>query len=119
VGGYLIDLSATRRWDLPGDAQFSLSAGLNGAGDRFMQTWHGITPAQAAASGLAPFQAAEGLREAHVSAVWRKELGPHWAGFAGLSAHRLLGSAADSPLTTQTSGWAASAALVWRFGGGR
>ena len=38
-----------------------------------------------------------------------------WLLLGGVSASRLLGSAADSPLTRQTLGWGMSGALAWRF----
>ena len=115
VGGYVVDLSLARQWRLSHASQLTVSAGLSGAGDRYMQAWHGVTPEQSAASGLPVYRAAEGLRDMNLSAVWRKELSPRWAGYLGLAGSRLLGPALDSPLTLKTSAWLASGALVWRF----
>ncbi len=115
VGGYLVDVSVARQWRLNRDSLFTLSAGVSGAGDRYMQAWHGVTPEQSAASGLAVYRAPEGLRELNVSAVWRREFSPHWAGYVGLAGSQMMGPAANSPLTLKSSAWLASGALVWRF----
>jgi outer membrane scaffolding protein for murein synthesis (MipA/OmpV family) len=115
VGGYLVDISLARHWHLSQGSLFTLSAGLSGAGDRYLQTWHGVTAEQSAASGLPVYRISEGLRDANLSAVWRREFSPRWAGFVGLAGSRMLGSTVDSPLTLKTQAWLASGALVWRF----
>lgn len=114
-GGYLVDLSLAREFMLPHDATLTVSAALVGAGDRYMQAWHGITPEQSRRSGLPVHTAAEGLRQVQFGAVWRAELAHRWAGFAGLGVTQLVGPASDSPLTERATGVHGSAGLVWRF----
>lgn len=115
VGGYMISGSVSRRFDLGPRQRVILGASLTGAGDRYMQTWYGVTPTQSAASGYAPYKALEGLRDLSLSATWRTDFDDHWAGFAALGASRLLGPAADSPLVRQRNGTAFSLGLVRRF----
>jgi MipA family protein len=114
-GGYFADLSVSHQWNLAPGSQITLSAGLSGAGDRYMQLWHGVTPEQSQRSGLPVFQVGEGLRDLSLGLVWRREFSPRWAGFAGVSASRMVGPAVDSPLTLQPSSVSASSGLVWRF----
>jgi outer membrane protein len=83
-----------------------------------MQNWHGVTAAQSIDSGLPAFDAAAGLRDLSVSVGWRTEFrawGQPFGATLGAGYTRLLGSAADSPLTRRTGYATASAAVVWRF----
>ena len=115
VGGYIVDGSVARRWTLGPGQTFTVAAAVSAAGDRYLQAWHGVTPAQSAASGYAAYAPREGLRDASLSAVWRTELPHGWAGFVGLGYTRLLGGAADSPLTRQAGSTGLSGGLAWRF----
>lgn len=114
-GGYFADLSVSHQWSLAPGSQITLSAGLSGAGDRYMQLWHGVTPEQSQSSGLPVFQVREGLRDVSLGLLWRREFSPRWAGFAGVSTSRMIGPAVDSPLTLQPSSVSASSGWVWRF----
>jgi outer membrane scaffolding protein for murein synthesis (MipA/OmpV family) len=64
----------------------------------YAQTYFGITPAGAAASGLAPYEAEGGLKDVGIGFSWNYALNQTWSltGFSGY--RRLLGDAADSPL---------------------
>jgi MipA family protein len=115
VGGYVVNGSVSRTVPLGGQQRLILGASVTGAGDRYMQTWYGVTPAQAAASGYAVYEAPEGLRDASASATWRNDFDAHWAGFATVSASRLLGPAAASPLALQRNGYGLSVGLARRF----
>ncbi|MFM7533891.1 MAG: MipA/OmpV family protein [Rubrivivax sp.] len=115
VGGYLLDASVSREWSFGHGRRLGLSAGVNGAGDRYMQAWHGITPEQSLRSGYPVYRAGEGLREAYASATYRHEFGSDWSAFAQAHANRLLGPAAASPLTRRAGTQGVSAGLAWRF----
>lgn len=115
VGGYIVDGSVARRWALAPGQSFTVAAGVSAAGDHYLQTWHGVTPAQSAASGYAVFTPREGLRDVTLSAVWRTELPHGWAGFVGGGYTRLLGGAADSPLTRKPGSTGLTGGLAWRF----
>lgn len=115
VGGFLVDASVARHWAVGPGQVFTVTASLSAAGDRYLQAWHGVTPAQSAASGYAVFVPHEGLRDVAVSAVWRSELPYGWAGFVGLGYSRLLGGAADSPLTRRVGSAGLTGGLAWRF----
>jgi outer membrane scaffolding protein for murein synthesis (MipA/OmpV family) len=114
-GGYVVDASGSREWVLGPGSTLTAAAGVSAAGDRYLQTWHGVTVEQSLRSGLPVFRPAEGLLGATASLTYRTELGPHWAGFATVGVQRLLGDAARSPLTERPSNTRAAAGLVWRF----
>jgi MipA family protein len=114
-GGYTVEAGVSRTFVVDARQRIILGAGLVGAGDRYLQTWYGVTAAQSARSGLPVYEPSEGLRDAHTSATWRIEVNPQWAGFASLGASRLLGPAADSPLTLQRNNWSLSAGIARRF----
>jgi MipA family protein len=114
-GGLLVEGSVAREWR-PGPGQtFTLTAGLNGAGESYMQTWFGVTPDQSAESGYPVYQPGVGLIGARLSAEWRAELPYSLAGYVNVGVGRLLGPAADSPLTKRPGGSSLGAGLVWRF----
>jgi MipA family protein len=114
-GGYTVEAGVSRTFVIDARQRVILGAGLTGAGDRYLQTWYGVTAQQSARSGLPVFTPGEGLRDVHTSATWRIEVNPQWAGFASLGASRLLGPAAASPLTLQANGWSVSAGIARRF----
>jgi MipA family protein len=114
-GGYLIDGGISRAFVIDARQRVIASAGLTGAGDRYLQTWYGVTAEQSARSGLPVYKPSEGLRDVHTGVAWRIEVNPQWAGFAALGATRLLGPAANSPLTRQVNSYSISAGIARRF----
>lgn len=117
-GGFVGELAATRRWQWGQAESFALGAALSAGGPRYMQNWHGVTSAQSRDSGLPAFEASSGLRDLQLSSVWRTEFqvwGQPFGASLGAGHTRLLGSAADSPLTRQREFNTASGAVVWRF----
>jgi outer membrane scaffolding protein for murein synthesis (MipA/OmpV family) len=114
-GGYHVTGSVSRTWPLGPTQRLIASASLTGAGDRFMQTWHGVTEAQALRSGYPEFHPGEGLRDIELGLTWRVELSERWAGFVGISHTEWLESARRSPLTTEPSSQMLSGGLAWRF----
>jgi MipA family protein len=115
VGGYVVSAGAARTFVIDGRQRVILGVSASGAGDRYLQAWYGVTPEQSVASGYRVYTPSAGLRDAGVSATYRIEINPQWAAFASSSASRLLGPAAESPLTTQRNGWALSAGIARRF----
>lgn len=114
-GGYTVEGGVSRTFVIDARQRVIASAGLTGAGDRYLQTWYGVTAEQSARSGYPVYKPSEGLRDVHTGATWRIEVNPQWAGFASLGATRLLGAAADSPLTRQPNSYSISAGIARRF----
>ena len=115
VGGYTLEANVAREWAYGHGRRFSLAAGVTGADSRHMQAWHGVTPEQSQRSGYPVFRASGGLREAFAAAGYRHEFGEQWSAFVEAHAHRLLGSAADSPLTRRPSTQGIGVGLARRF----
>lgn len=75
---------------------------------KYLQTYYGVTAAQAQGSGYTPFSPKKGFYEADLNLMWNHRLDAHWAlvGIAG--ANHLMGDAGKSPLarrkTAPTSG---------------
>lgn len=79
----------------------SLNAGLgmNLVNHGYMQSYFGISPAQAARSGRRAYRAGAGVKDIYLSLRWNVDLSTKYALSSGVSVSRLMGSAADSPLT--------------------
>ncbi len=114
-GGNLGDISVGWEQPLTPDSQLSAGLSLALAGDRYMQTYFGVTAEQSARTGRPVYEPGAGLRDATGWLNWRFELGPMWSMQAGLSASRQLDAAAASPLTTERNGWSIGLAGVRRF----
>lgn len=114
-GGHFGEFSLQReqRWSAATTWAFGATASL--AGDRYLQTWFGVTPEQSLRSGYAAYAPRAGLRDATLHAHLRSQLSPRWVLLGGVSATRLLGPAADSPLVRQASSLAVNAGLAYSF----
>lgn len=104
--GYHQRLSPTTQW--------SAGAGVSVANRQNMQTYFGVTPAQAVASNLPTYMPASGVRGAYVGTGFITALTPRWILFGNLGASRLLGDAAKSPLTMDTGSVSAGFGLAYR-----
>lgn len=93
----------------------SIGAALSFGSASYMQTNFGVTPAQSARSGYRVYEADAGWRDVGITAGLRHDIGNDWFTFGGVRAGRLIGGAADSPLTRRASSLSASAGLGWRF----
>lgn len=87
-----IVIEPTDRWS------FAFGPEVTFADDEYMDTYFGVSAAQAAASGLTPFNAGAGFKSAGLIARSRYALTDAWTLHAKASWHHLLGDAADSPI---------------------
>lgn len=96
-----------------------LRAGLFGQltwGDaKSTQRYFGITPQQAATTGLPAYAASSGVRSVQVGLLGDVNLARHWVGLWGITLQQLQGDARDSPLTLDKSNWYANAGVAYRF----
>ncbi len=114
-GGWQGEVNTGRDWTLSERTGVGLSLALGFAGSRYLQSWFGVTPTQAAASGYPVYTPGSGLRALTLSASGRTQLDRRWAVFYGASASQLLGPAAQSPLVQERRGWGLSVGLVARL----
>ncbi len=116
VGGSVLDVTVTHDWRLSRTARVSAAWGISAASQSYMQAWHGVTPEQAQSSGYRAFQPRAGLRNTGLGMTWRQDIqGGDWAAFVSLGTSRLLGSAAQSPLSSSASSWTVSTGVARRF----
>ena len=75
-----------------------LGGGIGGGGSSFNQTYFGVSPANAAASGLPVYSPGGGLSNVYVwpALMWRFH--PNWIGAVGGMYSRVTGDAGDSPV---------------------
>lgn len=96
-----------------------LQAGLFGQltwGDgESTQRYFGITPQQAATTGLPAYGAGAGLRSIQLGLVGDIDLSRHWVGLWGITAQKLQGDAKNSPIVLDKSNWRANAGVAYRF----
>lgn len=85
------------------------------AGDRYLQTYFGVTPEQSARTGYPVHTPAFGVRDVAVYLSMRKEFDEDWVAVAGIGGTRLLGDARTSPLTRRAAAASFSAGLGYRF----
>jgi MipA family protein len=114
-GGNFGDVSFGRELRLSPDTVWSWGGAISAAGDRYMQTYFGVDEEQAARTGYPVYQPSAGLRDVSMFANMRTELSPRWVAIGGISASRLIGPAAASPLTKDRNGWGINGGIAWRF----
>lgn len=95
--------------------RLSLGAGLTLADRRYNTAFFGVGLEDAFASGLDPFDAAGGLKDAHLGARWHWAWSPSWMLASSVQATRLLGSTRRSPLVERPTNLTVSTAIAWRF----
>lgn len=102
VGGEYNGFTASvsvRRWLPVGRyGSLGLAGALNYGNDNYMDTYFSVSPAGAAASGLAPYQASGGLRDIQIAAIYIHPLNDKWVVGGGALYSHLLDDAADSPV---------------------
>lgn len=114
-GGNLGELRLRHEWPLSPMLTLSSGAALTVAGDRYMQTYFGVTPEQAQRTGYRVYSPGLGLRDLQLYTTLRYELGEHWVLTGGPGLTRVLGPAARSPLTQKKQTWTLSAGAGYRF----
>jgi MipA family protein len=114
-GGHFLETSLAREQRWSADTTWAAGVATSYAGTRYLQSYFGITPEQSARTGYRVYNPSAGLRDATLFINGRSQVAPRWVALMGASATRLLGPAADSPLTRQPSSLAINAGLAWTF----
>jgi outer membrane scaffolding protein for murein synthesis (MipA/OmpV family) len=114
--GALVDLGLQRLAAPVGQHQtLALSAGLTAANRNYNQAFFGVSQAEALRSGYAMYDAAGGLKDAHLGLRWNWALSPSWLLTTNLQGTHLLGSARNSPLVERPTNLTVSTAIAYRF----
>jgi outer membrane scaffolding protein for murein synthesis (MipA/OmpV family) len=98
----------------------SIGPRLTFADDRYHQAYFGVAPADAAGSGLPPFEAKGGLQAVGAAALFLRQLSPRWGVYTYGKYDRLTGDAGSSPIVRQLGSrdqLSGGIALSYSFGG--
>lgn len=112
--GLVVDAGVLYGTALAPQWRLGTSVGLSAVNADYMQTYFGVDASQAVRRGDTPYTPNSSLSDALVSASLTYGIDPRSAVTAVAELNRLLGDAADSPLTRRRNG--ASAALVYTYG---
>lgn len=106
--GGLLNLGVAYKFFQAGFFSASLNASAKFANSGYLQSYYGVSSAQAAASGLAVFKPEAGLASAQIGITAGTPLSKEIFVFGNVSMQRIMGDAANSPIvkkTTQPSGF--------------
>ncbi len=110
--GLVVDLGGAYSTQLDAQWRLGVGAGVSLANAEYLQSFFGVTAAQATASGYRASAPKAGVRNARINLALTCIATPRVSVTAGVSANTLLGDAADSPLVrkkTSVSGLLAAA----------
>ncbi|CBJ49801.1 MipA/OmpV family protein [Ralstonia solanacearum] len=98
-----------------GANKITASPSLHFGSRKYMQTYFGVTPQQAADSGFAPYTADGGLQAASLTVAWTHTFSRNWAVQTAVGTTRLLGNAAKSPIVQNKQSYFGGTGIVYTF----
>jgi MipA family protein len=101
--GLVVDVGAAYSMVLAPQWRLGLGVSATVVNAKYMQSYFGVTPAQSATSGYAPYTADAGVRDVRASAALTYSVTPRVAITTALSVSSLQGDAKDSPVTRKRS----------------
>jgi len=96
--GYVLSASARLWYPLARATEIGVAVASSYGSENYMSSFFSIGPQAAARSGLAAYDAGEGLRDARLTVMVVQSLSKSWHVGAGILYSRLLSEAADSPI---------------------
>jgi outer membrane scaffolding protein for murein synthesis (MipA/OmpV family) len=113
--GALVDLGAGYAVQLAPQWRTAVGVAATIANGNYMQSYFGVTPAQALTSGYAAYAAGSGVRDVRANASLNYFITEKWTLTGAVSVSSLQGSAKDSPIVRQTTPVTGVVALSYRF----
>jgi MipA family protein len=113
--GLLADLGAAYSIELAPQWRLGLGVSATYANAKYMQSYFGVSRAQSATSGYAPYTAGAGIRDVRASAALTYSINQRWSVTTALSASSLQGDAKDSPLTRKRNSATAIISVAYGF----
>lgn len=113
--GTTAKLEVSKTFSLTEQLKLKVAAGNTWADEEHMQSYFGISPAQAMRSGYNQYEAKSGMKSAGVSIGTFYSITKNWEAKVMLTADKLLSDAADSPLTKKDLNTATMATLSYKF----
>ena len=83
--------------------------------EKSAQRYFGITPQQAATTGLPVYGAGSGTRSIQAGLLGDVDVARHWVGLWGMTYQRLQDDASGSPIVQDRNNWYANAGIAYRF----
>jgi outer membrane scaffolding protein for murein synthesis (MipA/OmpV family) len=122
--GGLMRLAIDHTWRLNPQTTLVTSLGTAYASSDYMETYFGVSAAQAAASAAAganlpPYNTSAGFKDVGIGATATVELDPRWTLYLTGRYTRLIGDAADSLVIETENGFFGGAGLSYKFNLGR
>lgn len=100
ASGLIANVSSDLVWRPTSAWTFAAGPRASFADREFMQDYYGVTPNQAAASGLSQFNAAAGMRSFGGGVFAKYKISPEWTTQGFFNYEHLTGAAGDSPVIT-------------------
>lgn len=113
--GSLLNLGASYKIHNENYISVALNASVKYANSSYMQSYFGVSSAQSAASGLKAYQPSAGFSMAQVGVTAGFPISREIYIFSSVSVQRLLGDAANSPLTKKQNQVSAFVGSVYSF----
>ncbi len=113
--GMVIDLGANYAVQLAPQWRGAVGVGTTYANAKTMQSFFGVTPAQAITSGYAAYSPGAGFRDVRASASLNYFVNSKWAVTGAVSATSLQGDAKRSPIVRKRSPVAGVVAVTYEF----
>lgn len=82
---------------------------------KYTRRFFGITPSQAATTGLPAYDAGAGAHYFRLGLLGDVSIARHWVGLWTVAWQGLQGDAANSPITQERNNWTANAGIAYRF----
>jgi MipA family protein len=114
-GGTLLDLGAYIPFELVEGISTGVSVSTTYADKKYTQAYFGVTPAQAANTNFAVYTPDAGFKSASLGLDASYNLTKNWIVNGGVTASRLLGDAAKSPIVQRKSGASAVLSFGYKF----
>lgn len=115
--GAAIELRASYALWQSGADSVRVGVGTEWMNRRAMQTWFGVSAEQAASStyGLSRYDTSSGFKSASLFATWSHRINNDWSVVSSVGLNRVLGDAADSPLTARKLNGFGSVGVAYAF----
>lgn len=114
-GGAVIDIGTGLPLDLVDGVKTNFSVGLSFVDKNYMRSYFGVSADQAARTSFRAFSPSAGLKSANVGIDASYNFTKNWFIHSGVSAYRLLGDAAKSPIVERKVGATISLDFGYHF----
>ncbi|WP_257098999.1 MipA/OmpV family protein [Pseudovibrio flavus] len=103
------------KWEITDSWRVKVGPRIDFASEDYMQTYFGLTPSEAAASGRSAYKVGGGIKSYGVYASTSYDLTDKWTWHVQGGWERFAGDAGDSPLLVDDDSYSISTGLSYRF----